>query len=70
IDSLAAITLVQRLNHALNMHDVSAVGVTQPVTLAFLYQHATPDAMCRALSAASSEPLDQQSEQEVADVSN
>ncbi|WP_046218922.1 non-ribosomal peptide synthetase [Photobacterium halotolerans] len=50
IDSLAAIGLVQRLNHALNMHDVSAVGVTQPVTLAFLYQHATPDAMCRALS--------------------
>ncbi|MEI8596421.1 amino acid adenylation domain-containing protein [Photobacterium sp. Hal280] len=70
INSLAAIGLVQRLNHALNMHDVSALGVTQPVSLAFLYQHATPDAMCWALSAASSEPLDQQSEQEVADVSN
>ncbi|OOE55436.1 non-ribosomal peptide synthetase [Salinivibrio kushneri] len=50
ISSLAAVGLVQRLNYALNMHDVSAMDVAQPITLAFLYQHATPDAVCRALS--------------------
>lgn len=56
ISSLAAIGLVQRLNYALNMHDVSAMGVAQPITLAFLYQHATPDAICRALSVGRAQP--------------
>ncbi|KLV07684.1 non-ribosomal peptide synthetase [Photobacterium ganghwense] len=58
IDSLGAIALVQRLNQALSQQ-----GQKQAVTLAELYQHATPAVMCRALS----EAYAQQPEREVAD---